>query len=141
MALPIKFNQLRYRVGLGFDWTASTTYFVLLDSGAWVPDPDDDYVQTVTAAGATPASFDVDRPQIVNPVVTLDDAGDRALWGADDFVYSNVALGVTFDVLLLFNLVNDDTDSWLCGAWDLGPQTGDGNDINITITGGNLFAW
>lgn len=139
MAGPWKFNQARYNIGLGFDYTAAGTYFVLLDRQGWTPDPDDDFVQTVLIAGAVDAGGD--RTQIVNPVITLDDAGDRALWGADDFVVPNIVLGADFDTLLHYNLVNDDTDSWLLGAWDLGAQTGDGADINVTVVGGNLYAW
>lgn len=133
-----KFNRGRYQVGLGFDFEAATTEFVLVDDdGLWTPDADDDFVATIVANGGIIRS---DREPIINPTVSLDDAGDRALWGCDAFTIGGVANGDPFTHLLLYNLVTDDNDSWLLACWDL-ADTGDGSPISASLTTGYLMEW
>lgn len=143
-AAPVIFNRVRYAHGLGYNFTLGTAIWILVDSGAgslWTPSPTDDFVASMLIAGAVEAAVTGDRQPITNPTVTLDGAHDRALWGADSFTYPGVANATTFDTLVLANVVTNDSDSWLMGAWDQGPLVGDGNPITCTVGGGYLFAW
>src|SRR5882672_5794870 len=103
-------NRGKYEQGLGFNFTLGTSLWIIVKKNAWTPNADDDYIQTALSAGATEPASTGDRQTITNPTVTLDDAGVRTLWGADDFTYPGVPNTAPFDTLILANFVTTDSD-------------------------------
>lgn len=139
---PLIFNQAKYMKGIGFDFTAGTGLWLLVDRTTWTPDPDDDYIADILIAGAVEPATTGDRQTILTPTVTLDDAGDQAVWGCGDFSYPGIPNLSTFDTAVLVNFVTTDSDSWLIYACDLGALVGDGGSIAMSLASpGVLIEW
>lgn len=130
--LLLVFNRLPYNLGLGFNWTTDSIQGLLVDRSSWTPNRDDDFVTNILVAGAVEVSAGgYARADLTTPTVGLDDPGDRSSWDADPLDFGTVAAADPYDTLVLYRLVNNDTDSWLMAAWDLEAQTTNGTAIEI----------
>lgn len=130
-ASPILFDTIRQHlaIDLDVDWTAGTVRALLVDRDIWTPDESDSVVATILAAGATETSGT--RQVIGAPSATLSGLDHSVYWDGNPIVYPGVLLGETFDTLVTYVFVTDDTDSYLIAAYDLGAQVGDGNNVTI----------
>lgn len=117
-------NRLRYELGRGnANWQSNTWRGALFLKGAWTPDADDDYVQTIVTAGASELSGGgYARVTLGSKTVTLDDPNDAAPWSCAVLDFGIIAAGGAqddYDALVVYRLVTDDTDSWLAFTYQL----------------------
>lgn len=139
----IAFNQIRYRIGLGFSWTTSVVRAMLVDSDAWVPNVDDDFVQTILTAGADEmAGGGYARVTLGARTVALDDTGNRGLWDCTSAIsFGTVTGSDPYDFLVIYNFVTTDADSWLICAFDLGAQAATGSPITFMPHSEGILQW
>jgi len=113
----------------------ATTKIMLMDA-SYVFDADHDVVADVVAdevagTGYTGGFSGAGRKTLANRTVTQDDTGDRAVFDADDVVYSGINVGVVSGVWL-WRVVTSDADSELLAFLSGGfPKTTNGGDLNI----------
>ena len=140
------FDEVRSHlaVDLDFDWTAGNVTAMIVDSGGgalWTPDPTDDVVATILAAGAVEAATPADRQTLTTPTSALSGADHLVYMDSDPVVYPNIPNATTYDTLVLFQFVTNDADSWLIAAYDLGAQTGDGSNVTVNPNTLGWLAW
>lgn len=128
---PLIFNSIREHLAVTCDvnWATAVVMALIVDRDVWTPNADDAFVDDALGAGAIETSGT--RQQIANPVAALSGADDCVYWDGDPIVYPGVLVAETFDTLILYVEITDDTDSYLIGAYDLGAQTGDGANVTI----------
>jgi hypothetical protein len=140
--MHVVFNQIRYRIGLGFNWTTADVRALLVDSDAWTPNYDDDYVQSILTAGADEmAGGGYARQNVTGRTVALDDAGDRGLWDGNSISFGTVTGTDPYDFLVLYNFVTNDADSWLIAAYDLGAQAADSTVLLFNPPADGYLEW
>jgi hypothetical protein len=129
---PLIFDTAREHlaVDLDLDWTAGNVTALLVLADTWSPDAGDDVVATILSAGAIETSGT--RQVLGSPAATVSGGDHRVFWDGDPIVYPGVLNAETFDILVLYQAVTDDTDSYLLCAYNLGAQVGDGNNITLT---------
>jgi hypothetical protein len=99
------------------DWTAGT-WRVLLVTGAYVPNPDHNFVSDVVASEATGAGYA--RKDVIGRASAIDYVNDKV-----DFTASTVSwasLASSFRYAILYKLGTVDGDSELHSYYDLQPQ-------------------
>lgn len=134
----IRFNQVRYRIGLGYNWTTATVRAAVLLKDTWTPNVDDDFVSTATIAGA---DIRGSRTDLIGKSVALDDTNDRAVWSCSNIVVAGVTLGQTYDSFLIYNFVSSDADSWLIALFDVGLHTAAGGSVVAAVNASGLIPW
>jgi len=129
---PLIFDTAREHlaVDLDLDWTAGAVTALLVDKDTWTPSAGDDFVDTALSAGAIETSGT--RQILPSPTATVSGGDHRVYWDGNPIVYPGVLNAETFDTLVLYQAVTNDTDSYLIAAYDLGAQVGDGNNVTLT---------
>lgn len=113
----------------------ATTKIMLMDS-SYVFNADHNVVADLVSdeasgTGYTGGFAGSGRKTLANRTVTQDDAGDRAVFDADDVVYTSISVGVVSGVVL-WRVASTDADSEVIGFLAGGfPKTTNGGDLNI----------
>lgn len=111
----------------GYQWTTANVYGMLVLADTWTPAKGDIVVDDAILAGAievVAASYV--RVPLVSPIKNLDTGGHRGLLDASVIDFGILESGFDFDTLILFEMITDDSDSWMLCTQDLGAQTTDG---------------
>lgn len=129
---PLIFDKVRTHlaVNLDFNWTDGNVTALLVLRSTWSPDAGDTFVAAILGAGAVETSGT--RQVLGTPVANAPGVAHKVFWDGDPIVYPGVLVAETFDTLVLYRAVTNDTDSYLITAYDLGAQVGDGNNVTLT---------
>lgn len=135
-----KFDTFLDHILDGYVWTSGDPWAAMFLADTWVPDKGDGSVLAVTAAGAIEvAAPSYLRVPVTSPVKVLDGIGHRGLLDSAIIDFGTPETGFDFDTLLIFELVTDDSDSWLIAAYDVGAQTTDGGSQRFVPDTDGLF--
>lgn len=126
----VTYNKGKAILGGSADWSSGAqTYRALLTTGAYVPNPDDDFVAAVTneLSGGGYARVDV-----VNRSIAENTVDDRADYMADNPQWTGLSSVETLRWLVLYRFNTNDGDNELIVALDAGA-------LGINLTG--LTEW
>jgi hypothetical protein len=109
---------------------------VLLVTSSYTPDPDSDFVDSVT--GEVSATNYV-RKALASKTATLDDASDRVVLDAADVVWT--ALGTSTPTrAVLFKQITNDADSPLIACVDISPTlAANGTDYTLVWSASGII--
>lgn len=135
-------NELRYRIGLGFNWQTADVRALLVNADTWIPDVDDDFVQSILTAGADEmAGGSYARELLTGRTVAKDDANDRALWDGNSLDFGVITGTDAYDTLVLFTFVTNDSDSWLIAWAPLGAHNANSTQILFNPDTAGYIEW
>jgi len=121
MSSVIPYNKVRYEVPLGnidFD-SGGDTFKIALMTDSYSPDVDnDDFWSDISADETSGTGYTAGGETLANQAVTREDANDRAVWDADDVVWS--ASTITAAKAVIYKDTGNPATSPLIGYMDFG---------------------
>lgn len=112
-------DRLKTNLPNGSSWTGTTWQAALFLRQTWAPTASDAVIATATLAGATEvASSGYSRQTLGSKTATYDTSLDAGRADAADVTFPITGVS-TFDTIVMFAQVNDDSDSWLAITWPL----------------------
>lgn len=105
---------------------------MMLLIGDHTEDPDDDFVNDISADEATDASYG--RVTLANDAIVYDSANDRAEYDFDDVVFASLANTTVTEAAAYLRVGADDTtpaDDPLLALWDIADTVADGSDFTL----------
>lgn len=126
------------------DFTTGTYQAALFLKDAWTPNKDDDFIQSITTAGADELSGGTyARVTLGSKSVAQDNTNDDAQTTCATVNFGAIAAGITqddYDTMVIFRFVTGDSDSWPALIYLLDAvYSTDGVAIQFTINADGLY--
>lgn len=121
-------------------FTTDTLKAALVLRSTWTPSKSDAFVATATAAGAVELTASgYARQTLGSKTESVDSTNHRVLLSCATIDFGTMAAAQSYDRLLLFKQVTNDTDSWLIAALDVGSLTTDGVSRRFVLNAAGLY--
>jgi len=135
----VYFNSARQAIAAGNILLLTDTLKVLLVKSGYTVNADHDTVSQITPGTNEISVSGYARQTLANKSVTEDDTNDRAIFDADDVVFTSLVAGETVVAAILFKDTGSDATSKMIGYYDVTDTPTNGGTITISWASTGLF--